>query len=174
MSDTRLLSFYSAADEATVTDLCNDHPETLNAVCLKLDDMRGPINWYHLGMKLGISGGTLRTFRGPSGCSPSEVILRMIETLRPNISTTEIAATVEQEVPAVAKVLNELPGMKHSFQHSLLASINNTLFSQSSSHKLVRILQGHPTVHFGGYPCLEDINRLVVVVFPITFSMVTS
>ena len=123
-----LLLFYSAADKATVTDLCNDHPETLNAVCLKLDDKRGPINWYHLGMKLGISGGTLRTFRDPSGCSPSEVILQKIATLRPNISTTTIAATVEQEVPAVAKVLNELSGMKHSLQHSLLASLNNTLF----------------------------------------------
>lgn len=154
-------------------DLCNDHPETLNAVCLKLD-MRGPINWHYLGMKLGISGGTLRTFRDPSGCSPSEVILKKIATLRPNISTTTIAATVKEEVPAVAKILNELSGMKHSFQHSLLASLNNTLFSQSSSHKLLRILQGHPTVHFGGYPCLEDINCLVVVVFPITFSMVTS
>ena len=155
---------------ATVTDLCNDHPETLNAVCLKLDDMRGPIYWYHLGMKLGISGGTLRTFRDPSGYSPSEVILRKMETLRPNLSVTTIAAAAEKEVPALAKVLNELPGMEHSFQHSLLASVNNT-FSQSSSHMLLRILQGHSTVHFGEYPCPEDVNRLVDVVFPITLSM---
>ena len=77
--------------------------------------MRGPIGWNDLGMKLGISGGTLRTFTDPSGYSPSEVILRKMETLRPNLPITTIAAAVEKEVPAAAKVLNELPGMEHSF-----------------------------------------------------------
>ena len=80
-------------------------------MCLKLDDIRGPINWYYLGMRLGIPGGTLREFKDPSGHSPSEVILQKIATLRPNLSITTIAAALEKEVPTAVKVLNELSGM---------------------------------------------------------------
>ena len=96
--------------------------------------MRGPIYWKQLGMKLGISEGTLKKFRDPSGYSPSKAILRKMQTLRPNLPITTIAAAAEKEVPAAAKVLNEFPGMEHSFLHSLLASVNNTFFSKFLSY----------------------------------------
>ena len=95
-----------------MTDLCEQHPETLNAVCLELDDKRGPVNWHDLGIKLGIPYGTLRKFKDSSGYSPSEVILRKIETLHPDLRIMTMEEALEElKLSPIAKVLNVLPGM---------------------------------------------------------------
>jgi len=98
-------------DEATVTDL-EQHPETMNVVCLKLDDKRGPVNWHDVGIKLGIPYGTLRTFKDPSGYSPSKVILKKIETLHPDLRIMTMEAALEEiNLPAIARALNVLLGV---------------------------------------------------------------
>ena len=94
-----------------MTDL-EQHPETMNVVCLKLDDKRGPVNWHDLGIKLGIPYGTLRTFKDPSGYSPSKVILKKIETLHPDLRIMTMEAALEEiNLPAIARALNVLLGV---------------------------------------------------------------
>lgn len=106
--------FCFSADLATVTDLCEKYPETLNVVCLKLDDKRGPKNWHDLGICLGITAGVLWKFKDPSGCSPTEAILKKLETLHPDLRIMTMEAALEQlNLPTVAKLLNGLPGIKY-------------------------------------------------------------
>ena len=99
------------SDETTVTDLWENHPETMCTVCLNLDDQRSVKNWIHLGSKLGISGGTLRKFKDPSGFSPSEAILKKIKTLQPTLPITKIQAVLKElNLETIANKLDSLRG----------------------------------------------------------------
>lgn len=97
-----------------MADLCENHPDTLSIVCLYLDNERTFGTWQDLGIKLGINGGTLWTFKNPCGAdSPSMTLLKKIETLKPGlrISTLEAAFGEDQlNLPAIVKVLRVLEG----------------------------------------------------------------
>ncbi|XP_022804994.1 uncharacterized protein LOC111342212 isoform X3 [Stylophora pistillata] len=98
-------------DDANVNDLCDKHPETLWNVCLNLDDMRSVSHWYHLGLKIGINGERLKSFKDPSEFSPSQAILEKIETLRPQLPLTEmqmVLKELEKWIPGIGNVLNDL------------------------------------------------------------------
>ncbi|PFX16436.1 hypothetical protein AWC38_SpisGene19292 [Stylophora pistillata] len=100
-------------DDANVNDLCDKHPETLWNVCLNLDDMRSVSHWYHLGLKIGINGERLKSFKDPSEFSPSQAILEKIETLRPQLPLTEmqmVLKELEKWIPGIGNVLNDLLG----------------------------------------------------------------
>lgn len=96
-----------------MADLCQNHPDTLSIMCLKLDDKHSLDNWQDLGIKLSITGGTLWKFKDPSGDSPSETILRKIESLKPTLRITTLEAVFAEEqlnLPAIAEALSVLKG----------------------------------------------------------------
>ncbi|XP_066021975.1 uncharacterized protein [Pocillopora verrucosa] len=98
-------------DDDSMNDLCNKHPETLWNICLHLDDNRSVQYWYHLGLKIGIGGEILRSFKGPYEFSPSKAILETIETLKPELSLMEVQMVlleVEKWLPGICNVLNNL------------------------------------------------------------------
>ena len=100
-------------DDDSMNDLCNKHPETLWNICLHLDDSRSVQYWYHLGLKIGINGEILRSFKGPYEFSPSKAILEKIETLNPELSLMEVQMVlleVEKWLPGICNVLNNLLG----------------------------------------------------------------
>lgn len=107
-------------DDHDMNDLCDNHPETLLNICLHLDDTRSVRYWYHLGLKIGISGEILRSFKGPSEFSPSNAILEKIATLKPKLPLTEVQLVleeVEKWVPSIDKVLSDLGNLRMEFKH---------------------------------------------------------
>ncbi|XP_058947849.2 uncharacterized protein [Pocillopora verrucosa] len=98
-------------DDDNMNDLCDNHPETLLNICLHLDDNRSVRYWYHLGLKIGISGEILRSFKGPSEFSPSSAILEKIATLKPKLPLMKVLTVlqeVEKWVPGISNVLSDL------------------------------------------------------------------
>lgn len=95
-------------DECTVTALCENHPETLCSVCIKLDDKRSIKNWRHLAIEIGVNESTLRRLRDPSGYSPSEAVLTKIQTLKPRLSLKKL--TEDINLPGVTKLLDNFLG----------------------------------------------------------------
>ena len=96
-----------------MANLCQNHPDTLSIVCLKLDDKHSLDNWQDLGIKLGIKGGTLWKFKVPSGDSPSKAVLTQIESTKPALRITTLEAVFAEEelnLPAVVEVLSVLKG----------------------------------------------------------------
>lgn len=91
------LNKYSSlsSDDATVTDLWENHFSALSTVCIMLDDVDCPYDYKHLASELGISGSTLRTFKyGDSSESPSMVVLKILETKKPKLSTDEMVVAL--------------------------------------------------------------------------------
>ena len=108
-------------DDDSMNDLCNKHPETLWNICLHLDDNRSVQYWYHLGLKIGISGEILRSFKGPSEFSPSSAILEKIATLKPKLPLMKVQTVlqeVEKWVPGISNVLSDLGNLRMEFKHS--------------------------------------------------------
>ena len=104
---------HTLSDETTVAELCENHPNILSIVCLKLDDKRILGTWQDLGIKLGLKGGTLWKFKNPSSDSPSKTVLRKIESLKPALRITTLEAVFAEEelnLPAIARVLSALEG----------------------------------------------------------------
>lgn len=96
-----------------MTNLCDLYPDILCNVCLKLDDKRVINNWKDLGLKIGINGATLLSFKAPSDDSPTEVILKTIETLKPRLPIVKIKEVLKNlKLSTVAAELNNLPGKK--------------------------------------------------------------
>ena len=62
---------------------------------MKLDDERSMKNWYHFGIEMGIKEGTQRRLRDPSGDSPSELVLKMIQTRKPRLPLEELVAVIK-------------------------------------------------------------------------------
>ena len=82
-------------DDATVTDLWENHFSALSTVCIMLDDVDCPYHYKHLASELGISGSTLRTFKyGDSSESPSMVVLNILETKKPKLSTDDMVVAL--------------------------------------------------------------------------------
>ena len=109
-------------DDDSMNDLCNKHPETLCNICLHLDDNRSVSYWYHLGLKIGISGDVLRSFKDPSGSSPSKAILEKIETLNPELSLEDVQTVllqVEKWLPDIRNVLKNLGNLEWNFNITL-------------------------------------------------------
>ncbi|XP_022804991.1 uncharacterized protein LOC111342211 [Stylophora pistillata] len=94
-------------DKSTVTDLYEKHPETMCSICIKLDNKHSIKNWYHLGIEIGIKAGTLRRLRDPSGDSPSEVVLKMIQTRKPRLPLKKLAEVIN--LPGVTNALAGFP-----------------------------------------------------------------
>lgn len=91
------LNKYSSlsSDDATVTDLWENHFSALSTVCIMLDDVDCPYDYKHLASQLGISGSTLRTFKyGDSSESPSMVVLKILETKKPKLSTDDMVVAL--------------------------------------------------------------------------------
>ena len=109
-------------DNHSMNDLSNNHPGTLWNICLRLDDNRSVRYWYHLGLKIGISGEILRSFKGPSEPSPSKAILEKIETLNPDLSLEEVQNVlleVEKWLPGICNVLKNLGNLEWNFNITL-------------------------------------------------------
>ena len=75
---------------------------------MKLDDKRSIKNWSHFGIAIGIKAGTLRRLRDPSGDSPSELVLKMIQTRKPRLPLEKLVAVIN--LPGVTKALAGFPG----------------------------------------------------------------
>ena len=108
-------------DNHSMNDLSNNHPGTLWNICLRLDDNRSVRYWYHLGLKIGISGEILRSFKGPSEFSPSNAILEKIATLKPKLPLMDMETVlqeVEKWVPGISNVLSDLGNLRMEFKHS--------------------------------------------------------
>lgn len=108
-------------DDDNMNDLCDNHPETLLNICLHLDDNRSVRYWYHLGLKIGISGEILRSFKGPSEFSPSNAILEKIATLKPKLPLMDVETVlqeVEKWVPGISNVLSDLGNLRMEFKHN--------------------------------------------------------
>lgn len=83
--------FCCVTDDATVTDLWEKHFSALSTVCIMLDDADCPCDYKNLASQLGISGSTIRTFKyGDSGESPSMIVLKILETKKPKLSTDDM------------------------------------------------------------------------------------
>ncbi len=65
-------------------------------------------DWRDLGIEIGISAGTLRKLKDPSSSSPSEAVLRKIQTLKPRLPMAKLAKDIK--LPGVAKILCNFPG----------------------------------------------------------------
>ena len=96
---------------ATVADLCENFPETLSNICIQLDDKRFVKNWEDLGMKIGIKGNELRTFKNSSGDSPAEAVLNTIYTWQPDLLLTDMKEDL--------KKLNLVPGIDEAIANAL-------------------------------------------------------
>ena len=75
---------------------------------MKLDDKRSIKNWSHFGIALGIKSRTLKRLRDPSGDSPSELVLKMIQTRKPRLPLEKLVAVIN--LPGVTKALAGFPG----------------------------------------------------------------
>ena len=75
---------------------------------MKLDDKRSIKHWYDFGIAIGIKAGTLRRLRDPSGDSPSEMVLQMIQTRKPRLPLEKLVADIN--LPGVTKALAVFPG----------------------------------------------------------------
>lgn len=78
-----------------------------------LDDMDCPYNYKHLASQLGISGGTLRTFKyGDSSESPSMIVLKILESQKPNLSTADMVVALTSWGPEtiVEELKRQPPG----------------------------------------------------------------
>ena len=117
-SHSQWLSFHVFVDNATVADLCENHLETLRTICIKLEDKHFVNNWQNLGIEIGMKGTQLRKFNNPSEYSPADVVLRKIETLKPDLLLTDMkrglgGLNLEPGLAdAIANVLNDFRG-KH-------------------------------------------------------------
>lgn len=95
MYDAVTCYFCCVTDDATVTDLWENHFSALSTVCIMLDDVDCPYDYKHLASQLGISGSTLRTFKyGDSSESPSMVVLKILETKKPKLSTDDMVVAL--------------------------------------------------------------------------------
>lgn len=95
MYDAVTCYFCCVTDDATVTDLWENHFSALSTVCIVLDDVDCPYGYKHLASQLGISGSTLRTFKyGDSSESPSMVVLKILETKKPKLSTDDMVVAL--------------------------------------------------------------------------------
>lgn len=103
--------FCCVTDDATVTDLWEKHFSTLSTVCIMLDDKDCPYNYKHLASRLGISASTLRKFKyGDSSESPSMVVLKKLETQKPNLSTDDMVVALNSlGLETIAKELKCRP-----------------------------------------------------------------
>ena len=87
------------------------HPELLWKVCLRLDDQRNVKNWMDLGSEIGLSMSVLRTFKDPSGHSPSQAILEKIKTLDPTLPITTIQTVLGRlDLGKTESILDPLKG----------------------------------------------------------------
>ena len=90
----------------------------MRTICIKLEDKHFVNNWQDLGIEIGVKGTQLRKFNNPSDYSPAEIVLRKIETLKPDLLLTDMKHTLGELklepglADAIANVLKDLKG-KH-------------------------------------------------------------
>ena len=140
MYDAFTCYFCCVTDDATVTDLWEKHFSTLSTVCIMLDDMDCPYNYKHLASWLGISGSTLRTFKyGDSSESPSMIVLKILETQKPNLSTDHmvVALTSWGLKPIAEELKCQPPGgwiaCSNSIIHIFIRHFNHQFLSSKIS-----------------------------------------
>ena len=95
-------------DTATIRNLREDNPETLESICLHMDHSK---KWLALGRRLGIPNETLLRIATSSSCT--ETVLDLIGKRNPQLTVEDIEATLtEMQRKDVCVVLKKhLPGI---------------------------------------------------------------
>lgn len=108
----------------------------MSNICIKLDDKRHVNNWQVLGIKIGFTGKQLRGFKDPSGYSHAEIVLRKIETLKPNLLLTDMKLALKELklVPGLSEAIaNELKDFEGNFFSLVCVYLNELKLNKSRS-----------------------------------------
>ena len=96
-------------DAATLQDLCREHHETFDSICLQLDHYK---NWKPLALNFKVPVETLQKIGTSSSCA--ETVLESIEKKQPDLTVKKMrdVLSVEMLRKDVCDVLDKYPELK--------------------------------------------------------------